>query len=386
MLAAVCVALAALAIALAVALALRAFALREARLAAEDQGRLAAVEARRRAELMERCGAAILYLTPDGRIVQSNALARETLGVAVPAAPGTSLIEAALSEEMVRLLREAVADRQPHAAEVRLGAGGRRLLEVSVTQASVPSGAVELYLLTAIDITELRRLETVRRDFVANVSHEMRTPLASIRAMAETLQSGAMEDREVAGRFLQTVIDEANRLTRITDDLLVLSDAESQPPQRTQFALRDLVEDVVGRSRPPADNAGVSLTFDVPAEIEMDASYDQIEQVVVNLVDNGIKYTHAGGSVHVSAAIEGERVVVHVRDTGIGIMQDHLPRIFERFYRVDKARSRKSGGTGLGLSIVKRIVEAHGGEVTVSSEYNHGSTFTFWVPAPPSPR
>lgn len=227
-------------------------------------------------------------------------------------------------------------------------------------------------------VEEIRRLETIRRDFVANVSHELRTPLASIRAMAETLQDGALDDGKVAERFLGTIITETQRLTRISEDLLILSNAESGTPHRSTFSLSELLEEVVGRFRPQAEKSGIQLVAAIPPGLPVYADHDQIEQVMINLIDNAIKYTPIGGRAQITAErLNNGAIAVHIQDTGIGIMPEDQPRIFERFYRVDKARSRQSGGTGLGLSIVKHIVEAHGGTVGVDSEFGSGSTFTF---------
>ena len=220
------------------------------------------------------------------------------------------------------------------------------------------------------------------RVIVANVSHELRTPLASIRAMTETLQDGALQDPSVAYHFLATINNEAQRLTRISEDLLILSQAESRQPEKARFLLAGMIQEAVIRFQPQAEKAGIDLSASLPADLEVCANHDQIEQVIVNLIDNALKYTSSGGKACVTAENEAKHVAVHVSDTGIGIMSQDLPRIFERFYRVDKARSRQSGGTGLGLSIVKHIVEAHGGQVTVKSEYGHGSTFTFTLPHP----
>jgi two-component system phosphate regulon sensor histidine kinase PhoR len=236
-------------------------------------------------------------------------------------------------------------------------------------------------MLVLVDVTELRRLETVRRDFVGNVSHELRTPLASIRAIAETLQDGAIADEDVAQGFLSTIVQETDRLARIAADLLILSDAESKEPEKSYFDLTELLKEVVERFKPHAAESGLSLALEAEKPLQLLASRDQVEQVVVNLVSNATKYTPSGGKVLVRAHKQDENVVLDVIDNGIGIMHEHLPRLFERFYRVDKARSRASGGTGLGLSIVKHIVESHEGEIRVASEYNRGSTFTVMLPA-----
>jgi two-component system phosphate regulon sensor histidine kinase PhoR len=198
--------------------------------------------------------------------------------------------------------------------------------------------------------------------------------------MAETLQDGALHDPAVASRFLGTILTEAARLARISEDLLVLSSVESRSPEKLDFNLASLLEEVIKRLAPQAAQADVRMTAEVPPSLGVLANYDQIEQVLVNLIDNAIKYTPAKGKVHITAQRGDNQIAVIVSDTGIGIQRKHQPRIFERFYRVDKARSRQSGGTGLGLSIVKHIVESHGGQVTVDSELGRGSTFSFSLP------
>jgi len=204
--------------------------------------------------------------------------------------------------------------------------------------------------------------------------------MASIRAMAETLRDGAFEDPAVANRFLDTILAEAERLTRIADDLLTLADAETKPPDLKRVNLTDICTDVLSKLRPQAARHKLTLTEHLDPDVVVMGDRDQLEQVVINLVDNAVKYTQPGGSIQVHLETEGPLAVLRVADTGIGIMAEHLPRIFERFYRVDKARSRQSGGTGLGLSIVKHIVESHGGSVQVESVYTQGSTFTVRLP------
>jgi two-component system, OmpR family, phosphate regulon sensor histidine kinase PhoR len=331
--------------------------------------------------LLERCGAAVVVLDHAGAVLRCNDYAHLLLGVHGEGMSGRRLLEATLSDELDGLFREAQAKGFVSRREVRAPFSGGSVLEVEVTALGAPGMGEERYLLIARDVTTRRRLELIRRDFVANVSHELRTPLASIRAMAETLQDGALSDHNVSDRFLGTIVKETERLARIAEDLLVLSDAESHQPIKEAVDVSEMVELVVSRSRPQAEKAGLTMTDEIEAGLALQGNRDQIEQVLVNLVDNAIKYTGEGGSVHVAAEREGETVTVRIRDTGIGIMSEDLPRIFERFYRVDKARSRQSGGTGLGLSIVRHIIEAHGGTVSVESEYGRGSTFSFRLPA-----
>ncbi|HXG24948.1 MAG TPA: ATP-binding protein, partial [Chthonomonadales bacterium] len=335
-----------------------------------ERNHLAAMEAAKRdleslwceyEAVLDRCGTGILLLSSSGEILRANAVARQVFGLAPRPLEGKALWQATLSYELNHLMEAARADRRIHQSEVRTGDPGGRTLNVSVSPLPGEAADRQRFLLVAQDVSELRRLETIRRDFVANVSHELRTPLTSIRAMAETLQDGAMADPTVAADFLGTIVKETERLTRISEDLLILSQTESGTPEKKPFDLAALIRTVIARFVPQAEKAGLSLHCDVPEELQACANADQMEQVIVNLVDNAIKYTPAGGSVQVTAEKEASGVSVHVADTGIGIMSEDLPRIFERFYRVVKARSRRSGGTGLGLSIVKHIVEAHGG-------------------------
>jgi two-component system phosphate regulon sensor histidine kinase PhoR len=230
----------------------------------------------------------------------------------------------------------------------------------------------------------LDRLERVRRDFVVNVSHELRTPLASIQGYTETLLEGALHDPQNNVRFLQIIRQNAERLGRLTADLLTLSRIELKT-QKFQFAhyfVNPLIEQHADSMRPIADKKRISLVIEpAPANTEVFCDSEAMHQIATNLLDNAIKYTPEGGTVTIGARPLSEmEVQVYVRDTGIGIPNDELPRLFERFYRVDKARSRDLGGTGLGLAIVKHLVHSQGGEITVASVLNQGSTFTFSVP------
>ena len=232
--------------------------------------------------------------------------------------------------------------------------------------------------------SELDRLERVRRDFVVNVSHELRTPLASIQGYTETLLDGALADPQNNIRFLQIIRQNAERLGRLTADLLTLSRIELKT-QRFQFAhyyVNALIAQHADSMRPIASKKNITLnTEPAPAVTEIFCDSEAMHQIVTNLLDNAIKYTPEGGTVTIGARPnDDETVEIYVRDTGIGIPEAELPRLFERFYRVDKARSRELGGTGLGLSIVKHLVKAQGGEVHVKSQPNQGSTFAFSVP------
>jgi two-component system phosphate regulon sensor histidine kinase PhoR len=330
--------------------------------------------------LLQRCGSGVLIVDNEGLILRSNELAQRMFGMSTRKRKGARVVDLTYSDELLALLGHAKQTKRSCDREISDDRAKAQALNVTVAPIFTPSGEPQRYLLVAHDVSELRRLEQIRRDFVANVSHELRTPLASIRAMAETLQDGARADESVADHFLCTIINEAQRLTRISEDLLILSDAESRMPEKTSFDLSALMREVLERFGSQTDKAKISLTANLPIELMVNANHDQIEQVILNLVDNTIKYTSAKGAITVTAERQDGEVSIHIADTGIGIKSRDLPRIFERFYRVDKARSRQSGGTGLGLSIVKHIVESHGGKVTVESEYGKGSTFTFTLP------
>ncbi len=234
------------------------------------------------------------------------------------------------------------------------------------------------------DLSELRRLEQVRKDFVANVSHELRTPLASVKAFAETLRSGAWKDAANRDEFLQEIEQNADRMTRLVEDLLTISALESgrMPPRFEPLSLLPVAAEAAASLKPLAGKKRIVLRVEPFGDLpQVRADRGQLKQVLSNLIDNAIKYTPENGTIRLSAAAQAGWVTVSVQDNGVGIPPEDQPRVFERFYRVDKARSREEGGTGLGLSIVKHIVEVHGGRVSLESAQGQGSTFRFSLPA-----
>jgi two-component system phosphate regulon sensor histidine kinase PhoR len=321
--------------------------------------------------LLETTEDAVLLADAEGRVLLANSVAAALFG----APSGGTLLAQTASSDLAELFRAAIRRGAGIEREVTLHQPSPRTLQVRVTPVSPAE-----YLLVLRDLTELRRLERVRRDFVANVSHELRTPLTSVKAMAETLLDGALDDPDAAPRFLQTIIRESDRLVRLSADLLDLSRVEARGIEKKPLDLAALVSEVAARLLPQAEKADVTLTNTIRAPLSVPADRDEMAQVLVNLLDNAIAYTPRGGQVTLSASETPEAVTVSVADTGIGILSHDIPRLFERFYRADKARSRASGGTGLGLSIVKHIVESHGGSVGVESEYNRGSVFSFTLP------
>ena len=244
-------------------------------------------------------------------------------------------------------------------------------------------GRSEGAVLVFHDITELRRLEKIRRDFVANVSHELRTPASNIKGFTETLLGGALDDRDHAEEFLRIIQDNSDRLVKLVEDLLELSRIESGriAPDQKSCSVRRIAEGVVRGIGKKAFEKNITLSNHIDENIpDVMADESMLAQVFLNLIDNAIRYTPSGGAVKLSARQSGDMITVSVQDNGRGIDQKHIPRIFERFYCVDKARSRDTGGTGLGLSIVKHIVRDHGGRVFVESVPEQGSTFSFTIP------
>ena len=234
------------------------------------------------------------------------------------------------------------------------------------------------------DVTRLRRLEKVRSDFVANVSHELKTPITAIKGFVETLQDGAMADPAAAGRFIEIILKNSNRLNAIVDDLLTLSRIEQEDDNRQidleRGRLAEVLADAVEACTQKAAVKDLAITVACPADLLAEINSPLLQQAVTNLIVNAIKYSDQGGEVFVSGQLVDDAVSIRVEDFGVGIASEHLPRLFERFYRSDKARSRKLGGTGLGLAIVKHIVHAHHGLVEVVSTPGKGTVFTITIP------
>jgi len=255
------------------------------------------------------------------------------------------------------------------------------LLEATVTSFASESRAGAVAVLH--DVTELRRLESVRREFVSNASHELRTPVTAIRAMAETLASGGQEDPVLLSRLLPELERHAERLSTLVTDLLDLSTVESGrvPLEQSEVKVQEAVRTVVSELASLAQARGFAIEVEAPEDLKAAADWSALNRVLANLLDNAIKYTDPGGRLGVQASARDDAVTITVWDTGIGLASTDLPHIFERFYRVDKARSLRLGGTGLGLSIVKHLTESMGGGVSVESELGRGSRFTITLPA-----
>lgn len=326
----------------------------------------------------------VLLIDTRKKIMLINPAAEAMFGVPAREAIGRDHLEVTHHFQLDEMLEKVLSSRTPQLVEIRRARPEEQVLEGRLALAGAGVKEPESVLLVLRDITRYRKLEQMRSEFVANVTHELRTPLTSIRGFAETLlDGGALEEPETARNFVSIIKKESEHLGRLIDDILDLSRIESGKlkMRRETVNLAHLAKDTVGRLANKARSLGVNLVIEVaPGVPEIPGDPDRIAQVLLNLVDNALKYTPHGGSVTVSAADSGPHVSVSVADTGVGMPKSDLPRIFERFYRVDKARTRTTGGTGLGLSIVKHIVDAHGGTIGVESELGQGTTFTFLLP------
>ena len=323
----------------------------------------------------------ILVVNGEGEVTMINRAAVGILQFSADMKLGHTFIEVVHDHEIDGILQKSLKTGEQQMGVVEIESG-RQLLGVVATPIVGTSGCVVLLQ----DLTQLRRLERVRRDFIANISHELRTPTASLKVLAETLQEGAIDDPVVAKEFLDRINVETDRLTQMVSELSELSRIESGEVsiKKEPIDIGALVTRVVERLKPQADRSRLSLAVDIPSGIpKVLADKERVEQVLVNLLHNAIKFSHSGGRISCVAKIEGDDILVSVVDTGIGIPVDDLPRIFERFYKADKART--GGGTGLGLAIAKHIVEAHGGKIWAESSEGKGSKFTFTLPVATSP-
>jgi two-component system phosphate regulon sensor histidine kinase PhoR len=323
----------------------------------------------------------VLVVNGAERVVFANQSFAEILGLKMPPQPGSGLVEVVRQTELIEAARKVLAGEPRVEAEIVTGTLRQRFFAATV--ASVRAAETNGAVIVLHDITDLRKLERVRRDFVANVSHEFRTPLTAIQGFAETLLAGAMNDPQNRERFLGIIVEHSRRLARLTEDLLMLSkmDADRLELETRRIPVGPFVESCIETSTPRAKDKDLKLLVNL-AERVPDIAGDRrrLTEVLQNLLDNAIQYTPAGGQIMVSAGPKNGEVIFTVSDTGIGIPQADQPRIFERFYRVDVARSREVGGTGLGLSIAKHLIENHGGKIWVESEVGRGSQFHFSVP------
>jgi two-component system, OmpR family, sensor histidine kinase SenX3 len=323
--------------------------------------------------------AAALQVVADGVMVVGRDREVLVTNSAASRFTGARHSDAVAAQAIAELLDQALLG-QPAERELVLFGPPKQTLHLRafpLPREGAPTGAVAFVR----DVTEARRIESMRRDFVANVSHELRTPIGALAVLAETI--GAGSESEVTARLAERMVSESERLARIVEDLLDLSIVEAQERAgREPLPVAALVGDAVDQVRWAAETAGIAIdATKVPTNLRVECDRRQVVSAIFNLLDNAVKYSEAGQPVEVSAELRGERAAIVVRDHGIGIPSRDLERVFERFYRVDRARSRQTGGTGLGLAIVRHVAHNHGGEVTVVSHEGEGTTFTFFLPA-----
>jgi two-component system phosphate regulon sensor histidine kinase PhoR len=323
----------------------------------------------------------LLLLDPNRKIHLANRTFLNFFGIKTELR-GKTVVEALRLPELDGLLRRVATEKQVLDYEIRLPGLTERWLQVNAAAVTNAAGEREGTILVFHDLTRIKQLERQREEFVANVSHELRTPLSLIKGYVETLLDGARNQPETAEHFLKIIERNANRLDLLIQDLLTISALESGRMKLDLLPvnLRALAEKVFAQLQPKAEGKQTQLVNELP-ELTANGDANRLDQVLTNLVDNAIKYGRASGIITVGGKKRDDGTLeIFVRDDGPGIPPEAINRVFERFYRVDKARSRDQGGTGLGLSIVKHIVQAHGGEVRVESELGMGATFFFTVP------
>jgi two-component system phosphate regulon sensor histidine kinase PhoR len=326
----------------------------------------------------------VIAVDAEERIIIMNSAAAKMFGCDLSTVQGHSIQEAVRNSYLQQFISETLSGTKPVEKEIGLSSGEERYLFGHGTLIRDIEGKRIGALFVLSDITRLRRLENIRKDFVANVSHEIKTPITAIKGFVEILRDDGAKDEQDIKRFLEIIARHVNRLEAIIDDLLKLSriekDVETEGIQLMESGIKDVLESAIQVCRPLADSKRTEIGLFCDEGITAIINPPLLEQAAVNLLDNAIKYSDENRPVSIEAKNDEKEVLIHIIDNGRGIEQEHLPRIFERFYRVDKARSRRLGGTGLGLAIVKHIIQAHGGHVSVTSSPGKGSTFTIHLP------
>lgn len=334
------------------------------------------------AAVLSSMGEGVAVIGTDQRVIYCNSAFCSAAGVPSMPCRGRPVTEIIRHSDLLSVIQKALAGGETIHDEVVIGS--IRTRSYSVTSAPIRNDSVTTGAVMVLhDITEIRRLERARRDFIANISHEFKTPLTAIQGFAETLLGGALEDDQNRSRFLEIIREHALRLGRLTDDLLKLAQIEAGQMQREiqPVSIAAIIDPCMDVSRIKADQKGLLLKAEYNADLPpLSGDLRALQEILQNLLDNAVHYTPPGGKILVKAVEEGPEAIISVSDTGIGIPKADQERIFERFYRADAARSRESGGTGLGLSIVKHLVESHGGRIRVESEVGQGSTFYVHLP------
>lgn len=323
----------------------------------------------------------VIAIDREGHILLINPTVEKMFNVRLEEIMGKSVIEVIRNYDLEKLLVGALSRQDPFTKEIQILSPMIKTFRVHLAPLKNASGTVGVVAVLR-DITEIRELERMRTEFVANVSHELRTPLTSIKGFVETLLDGAIEDKLLARHFLDIINEESNRLSRLINDLLSLSRLEDKNASVNKIPVKldGVIGNIISILHPQMKEKNLELETEIGELPVIGADRDMMGQLLINLLDNAIKYTPEGGLIRLEARAVPQGVKVTVSDTGIGIPEESLPRLFERFYRVDKARSREMGGTGLGLAIVKHILEVHGGTIEVKSRLGKGTAFTFYLP------
>ena len=327
----------------------------------------------------------VLALDAEGRLLTINSAGAEMLRLDPATAQNLPVQEVIQDSGLKWFINRTLSNPEPIEGEVEIKDNGRRIFKAHGTSLRDSQGISLGTLVVLHDITQLRQLENTRRDFVANVSHELKTPITSIKGFVETLLAGALKEPENAENFLKIIAKQTDRLNEIIDDLLTLSRIEQDAERRQIFLngqkIKGVLQSAIQVCEAKAAEKKIAIELNCPEDLRAQINPPLLEQALVNLVDNAVKFSEPGRVVQVEAQREGPQVIIRVRDQGPGIPPEHLPRIFERFYRVDAGRSRKIGGSGLGLAIVKHIALAHGGRVTVASSPGKETVFSLQVQA-----
>ena len=323
----------------------------------------------------------IVVVDKMGRVISVNSTVERIFRTSKEELEGKNFLEAIRNNDISEIINDVLNHGEPLSKEISLVLPVRKVFQINASPIFDNEG-VSGCLIVIHDITEIRRLETVRSDFVANVSHELKTPLTSIKGFIETLLEGAIDDKENNRHFLKIIQDHAERLNNLVEDLLSLSDLESEETRLEiqDFDLRQELEDIILGFRSQLKKRNVEVRNELPAALSVSADKEKIGRVLTNLIDNAIKFNKDQGWIRITSQPMNGHIKITVEDSGVGIPERDLSRIFERFYRVDKARSRELGGTGLGLSIVKHTIELHKGSVGVDSVEGTGSRFWFTLP------
>jgi len=325
----------------------------------------------------------VLLLGIDGKIETLNQGMRSLIGERYGEIAGKTPLEAFRNLDLQKALDQHRASGRPVSQEIVFGEEPPHVFDVAISGVRGVSGSEGKTLLVFHDVTRLKKLERMRVDFVANVTHEIKTPLTAILGFVETLQEGAIEDRETARKFLGTIARHAERLNRLVEDLLTISNIELGEMRFCfeSVALSGIVQSVMHILHVKAQEKRIDLAAEIPDGLPpIRADRDRLSQILINVLDNAVKFTPEGGRVRLSAAAAGDEVLLRIADTGIGVPRDEIGRLGERFYRVDKTRSRELGGTGLGLSIVKHLMAAHRGRLEIESQLGRGTTVSLYFP------